>query len=60
MSKMRSETEVREMLKKVDDLLEQEQFEDDHELDVIQHVLLWVVDTYNSDSYIEDYFPEES
>jgi len=55
----RSEDTIQAMLKKVDDLLVQERFEDDHELQVIQHVLLWVTDNYSPDSYIEDFFPEE-
>lgn len=56
--KMRSNEEIEAMLKRVDDLRETEAYEDDEFLECVQHVLLWVTDTYNPDTYLTDYFPE--
>lgn len=55
---MRSSEEIEAMLKRVDDLREDEAYEDDDFLECIQHVLLWVSDKYNPDTYLTDHFPE--
>lgn len=47
------------MLKRVDDLLETDEFEDDEQLQIIQAVLLWVDSAWVNDNAITEYFPEE-
>lgn len=56
---MRDEAEVQLMLKRVDDLLEIEANEDDHELMVLRDVLLWVCDRNMPEHHVTDFFPEE-